>query len=92
MNDVLHPSQAALVAAISNDQPVPVRKVRDLVEQKYGPRPHLATIHRWILRGVGGHVLPSFVVGARRYVRPSDLDKFMAALNGQQAVEPRPAA
>jgi hypothetical protein len=36
------------------------------------------TVRRWAVRGIGGRVLPSVVVGGKRYIRPVDLLKFVS--------------
>lgn len=38
---------------------------------------HPKTVQRWALRGVRGKQLRSSLVGGRRYVLPSDLEKFL---------------
>jgi hypothetical protein len=40
---------------------------------------HVATVHRWILQGVRGKRLKSFLIGGRRYIAVSDLDDFLQA-------------
>ena len=40
---------------------------------------HVATVHRWILQGVRGKRLNSFLVGGRRYIAVSDLHNFLQA-------------
>jgi Protein of unknown function (DUF1580) len=40
---------------------------------------HVATIWRWILRGVRGRKLTTIMVGGRRFVLESDLRIFLAA-------------
>ena len=39
---------------------------------------HVATIWRWHLRGVRGRKLRTMLLGGRRYVLASDLEKFLA--------------
>jgi hypothetical protein len=39
---------------------------------------HLATTWRWTLKGVKGRKLRTVMVGGRRFVLQSDLDKFLA--------------
>ena len=38
---------------------------------------HIGTVHRWTLRGVRGKRLRSFLVGGRRYISRSDLERFI---------------
>jgi hypothetical protein len=42
-------------------------------------RPHIATIHRWRLRGVRGVCLETVLVGGRRYTSRQALERFLAA-------------
>lgn len=57
-------------------------KLPEFIQKKFGvPRPHMATLHRWRQAGARGQVLSTFVLGGRRYVRPSDVLDFMARLN-----------
>lgn len=47
-------------------------------------RPHVATLLRWALKGVGpGHVkLETWKVGGRRYTNRDAISRFVARLNG----------
>ena len=42
-------------------------------------RPHLCTIHRWRLRGIGGVKLGTVKIGGRRYTTLEELNRFIAA-------------
>jgi len=56
---------------------------------------HTATVWRWILSGVRGRRLSSFVIGGRRYVLRRDLDAFLSAEDqsaGANAVDHRQRA
>ncbi len=44
-------------------------------------RPSLATLYRWISRGVKGKRLQSVAIGGRRMIRRGDLERFLAELN-----------
>jgi hypothetical protein len=49
---------------------------------------HIATVWRWILRGVRGRKLASVMIGGRRYVLQSDLDAFLSAEGDQHRPAP----
>ena len=38
---------------------------------------HIGTVYRWIFQGVRGRRLGSFLVGGRRYISRSDLERFV---------------
>ena len=52
-------------------------------------RPHIATLHRWRLRGVKGIKLKTIKVGGRRFVSRESLEEFIAqtteAADGESA-------
>lgn len=54
------------------------------------PRPHFAQIERWRTRGVRGVVLPTVLIGGRRYTTRDALQWFAAAVNAADAA-PRKA-
>jgi hypothetical protein len=51
-------------------------------------RPHICTVHRWRLRGIGGVKLDTVKIGGRRFTSLEELDRFIAATtaaaNGEQ--------
>jgi len=47
---------------------------------------HIATVHRWTLRGVRGRKRRSHLIGGRRFVYASDLEEFLNS--GPTANEP----
>lgn len=51
-------------------------------------KPHIATIWRWIQRGIKGHRLQVTRIGGRTLVSRADLDAFLQKLNGQAATKP----
>lgn len=80
-------------AATADDTAMPMIKVPAYVAHRYGvPRPHSSTVARWTLRGVSGFTLKTFVIGGRKFVRPSDLDAFLTRLNEPQQAQPLDAA
>ncbi len=44
-------------------------------------RPHVSTLLRWILKGVRGVQLPARRVGAKYWIAPGDLARFLDELN-----------
>jgi excisionase family DNA binding protein len=40
-------------------------------------RVHVGTVHRWVIRGVGGRKLRTVRIGGRRSVMPADLQEFL---------------
>jgi hypothetical protein len=44
--------------------------------------PHIATLHRWRLRGVKGVKLETVLVGGRRFTSVEAIARFMERLNG----------
>ena len=53
-------------------------------------RPHLCTIHRWRLRGIGGVKLGTVKIGGRRYTSAEELDRFIAATTAAADGSPPP--
>jgi hypothetical protein len=47
----------------------------------------ISTLHRWRSRGLGGHKLPTFRIGGKRYVLRSALETFLRILNGSHRPE-----
>ena len=45
-----------------------------------------STVWRWALYGIRRQKLPSFVIGARRYVTPDALEHFVSAQNENDPV------
>lgn len=45
---------------------------------------HIGTIHRWMMNGVRGRILPSVLVGGRRRILTAQLEVFLSA-NGRAA-------
>jgi hypothetical protein len=60
--------------------------------EKIPGRPHLATLHRWRLRGVRGVKLESCLVGGRRYTSVQAIERFCAQLNGNPQRKETPSA
>jgi hypothetical protein len=51
---------------------------------------HVSTLHRWHLRGVRGRRLRTVLIGGRRYVLASDLNRFLAEINQRPSLERTP--
>lgn len=73
----------------SNEQLVKLSKVPAIVEQITGDRPHIATIHRWHLRGCKGVKLQTAFAGGHRRTTEKWVRDFFAevtaAANGTTA-------
>ena len=56
-------------------------------------RPHLATIYRWMLRGVRGVTLETCMIGGKRYTSHEALQRFSDSLSNpaRKAKTPRPS-
>jgi hypothetical protein len=52
-------------------------EVRTLLPSK----PHISTLHRWMLRGVRGIKLPTILIGGRRFVTDDGLNAFLQQIN-----------
>ncbi len=57
-----------------------------------GKRPHVATLHRWVARGVRGHKLETFSMGGQRVTSEARLKKFFAELSDAPAPAPTSSA
>lgn len=55
-------------------------------------RPHIATIHRWRLRGVRGVKLESALVGGKRFTTLEAIERFIDATTAAADGEPAPRA
>jgi hypothetical protein len=64
-----------------------VRDVTRWLRDRTGVKLAVATIHRWIIKGVRGTFLPSQRIGGVTYVAVDDLEAFLAACNCRR---PRP--
>lgn len=53
-------------------------------------RPHLSTVWRWVLNGVRGIKLETFVVGCQRYTTKEAIERFIAATTAKANGEPTP--
>jgi len=75
----------------TNDPLVKLSKVPAIVEQITGDRPHIATIHRWHLRGCKGVKLQTAFAGGHRRTTETWVQEFFAAVtaaaNGTIATE-----
>jgi len=73
----------------TNEQLVKLSRVPAIVEQITGDRPHIATIHRWHLRGCKGVKLQTAFAGGHRRTTETWIREFFnavtAAANGTTA-------
>lgn len=56
---------------------MPLNRAADL----FARRPHVATMHRWCLRGCRGVKLRSWMQGGVRVTTPEAVEEFLVALN-----------
>lgn len=60
------------------------------LNQKYGVRLHISTLHRWRTTGIRGRRLPAWRVGGRWYTRIEDLAAMMEG-DDPNPIKPPPA-
>lgn len=53
-------------------------------------RPHVSTVWRWVLYGVRGIRLETFVVGTQRFTTLEAIERFIAATTAKANGEPPP--
>jgi hypothetical protein len=53
-------------------------------------RPHVSTVWRWVLVGVRGIKLETFVVGCQRFTTKQAIERFIAATTARANGEPAP--
>jgi hypothetical protein len=53
-------------------------------------RPHVSTVWRWVLTGVRGIKLETFVVGCQRFTTKQAIERFIAATTARANGEPLP--
>ncbi len=58
-----------------SESAVPIKHAPSLVPG----RPHISTIWRWVLKGVRGVKLETFVSGGRRFTTHQAIERFIAA-------------
>ena len=63
------------------DDLVAISELPRLLPRRHGKRLNLATLYRWVSRGVGGSRLPTLRVGGRLYVHRQQLSEFLERLN-----------
>lgn len=56
---------------------IPVKDLPELIAERTGLRPHMATVRRWLRVPVKGRQLRGTLVGGRCFVRASDLEDFL---------------
>jgi len=66
----------------------PLIPIKD-IPGEFPNRPHIATVWRWVKRGVRGVKLETIVVGGRRYTNVAAIERFVEATTG---VDPTIAA
>jgi hypothetical protein len=77
---ILFMRNQALVS--DSDSPITILAATRLpILARDGQHPHVATLHRWITRGVRGVVLESFLVGGARCTTSAMVETFLARLN-----------
>lgn len=72
---------------LSNETAIPVNQAAAFFP---GRRPHKSTVWRWVLNGVRGIKLGTFVVGTIRYTTKESIERFIAATTAKANGEPVP--
>lgn len=65
---------------INSEELVLVREVPGLLPKKNGRKKHLASIYRWLSRGLVGVRLESVYIGGEQYTSKQALDRFFYAV------------
>ena len=61
---------------IRSESIVPFNQVHARVEELTGKRPHIASIYRWMQKGIAGVRLETLLMGATRVTSEEALDRF----------------
>jgi hypothetical protein len=61
---------------IQTEDLVEIQKVPDVLPKNGGRKIHLATVYRWLSRGLSGVRLETCCIGARRYTSREALQRF----------------
>lgn len=70
--------------AIEHEALIPLRQAAKLIPSTRGPAGkaiHIATMHRWITRGVRGQRLESVRIGGSRYTSVEAISRWIRELN-----------
>jgi len=71
---------------IASENPLTIREAA----ARLPGRPHVATIHRWIARGVRGVRLEAGLLGGKRITSVEALQRFLDSLTGAEDTGPKP--
>lgn len=70
-----------MISTASEDL-IPFNRVPQHVQKTFGHKVHIASVYRWVNRGLGGARLETIKVGAKRFTSAQALDRlFNAATN-----------
>ena len=61
---------------------IPLLHARSLLQKQLGASVTDATIRNWSSVGVRGFILPTFLIGGRRFTTEMAIDAFLRKLNG----------
>ncbi len=65
---------------MNREEVVLIREVPGLLPKKNGRKKHLASIYRWLSRGLVGVRLESVYIGGEQYTSKQALDRFFCAV------------
>lgn len=73
----------AIFAPEASDDWLTMRQVAELLPG----RPHIGTVTRWTQKPIRGRILPSMLCGGKRFVKRSDLERFVQAFNSEHGAQ-----
>lgn len=67
---------------------IPIRDLPNHIPRNRGRKVHIATVYRWMNRGVRGIRLETLLIGGRRYVTEESLERFVSLVSSQTTAGP----
>lgn len=79
-------SKHTVPASQPTNEPIAWKDLPKYIRTQFGrSEPTLNTLHRWRIAGVRGKRLESYMIGGRRFVRPSAIQAFFNAVTAAAA-------